>query len=334
MTKEREITEKSKEIPVHWSQHAEQAAGYWQLKFLLVLFKVFPVVILRVIAFPVGFFYFLFSKSVRIESRRFLQKIAPLVEDPRIAKKCRSRFGPLRHIISFSLAMVEKLQTWSGRFPLKNIHYQDDDIKELIRELEDGKGVVLVFSHLGNAELLRGLLSFGRTMVSRKIPFTAIIDMKVSAHFTRILKELNPQSDMDIIGAENISPHTMILLEEKISDGGMLVFTGDRNSVNGKNKMIPFLGKDAPFPSGIFYMAALLNAPVYFIFSLRRKDLSVKPEYDMRVHKSPLSFDCSRKERFKRSSLLADSFAALLEGYCKERPFQWYNFFDFWQEGA
>jgi predicted LPLAT superfamily acyltransferase len=328
------MVKKSEEAPLHWSQQSEQAAGYWQLHFLLILFKIFPAIVLRVIAFPVGFFYFLFSKRGRTESRRFLQRVAPFIGDSKTAKKCRSRFGPLRHIVSFSLTVVEKLQAWGGRFPLKNIHFQDDDIEELKQNLEDGKGVVLVFSHLGNAELQRGLLTLGRTGVSRKIPLIAIMDLKVTANFNRILKALHPESDMDVIGAEDISPHTAVLLEEKIAAGGMFVVAGDRTSVDGKNRMIPFLGKEAPFPPGIFHMSALTNAPIYFVFCLRRKDLSLKSEYDMHVHKSPLSFDCPRKERLVRSSLLADSFAAFLESYCKKKPFQWYNFFDFWQEGA
>jgi predicted LPLAT superfamily acyltransferase len=320
----------------HWSRLSEQAAGYWQLKFLLFLFFIFPVVILRVIAFPVGFFYFLFSKRGRTESRRYLQKIAPLVDNPATAKKCRSFFGPLRHIVSFSLALIEKLQSWGGKFPFKDIGFCDDDISELIRELENGKGVFLIFSHLGNTEMLRGLLNLGRTGVSRKIPVTAIMDVKVTAHFNRMLRELNPQSGMDIIGADEINPQTAILLEEKLQAGGMVVIAGDRTAADkdSKNFMLPFLGKDAPFSSGVFYMAALMNAPVFFVFGLRRKALSLKPQYDMHVHKSSLSFDCSRKERFERSGLLARSFAGFLESYCKEQPFQWYNFFDFWQEGA
>ena len=96
--------------------------------------------------------------------------------------------------------------------------------------------------------------------------------------------------------------------------------------------MLPFLGKEAPFSSGVFYMAALMNAPVFFVFGLRRKTLSLKPQYDLHVHKSDLSFDCSRKQRFERSELLARSFAALLESHCKEQPFQWYNFYDFWSK--
>ena len=94
--------------------------------------------------------------------------------------------------------------------------------------------------------------------------------------------------------------------------------------------MLPFLGKEASFSSGVFYMAALMNAPVFFVFGLRRKTLSLKPQYDLHVHKSDLSFDCPRKERFERSELLTRSFAELLESYCKKQPFQWYNFYDFW----
>jgi len=318
----------------HWSRLNEQAAGYWQLKFLLFLFFIFPVIILRIIAFPVGFFYFLFSKRGRIESRRYLQKIAPLVEDRKIAKRCRSFFGPLRHIVSFSLSLIEKLQSWGGKYPLKDIHFHDDDIKQLIGELEEGKGTFLVFSHLGNMELLRGLLNLGKTGVSKKIPVTAIMDKKATAYFNRMINELNPLSGMDIIGSGEINPNTAILLEERIASGGMIVIAGDRTPSGRNDKDIPitFLGKEAFFPSGAFYLASLLKAPVYFVFGLRRKELALKPEYDMHVHKSSISFDCSRKERIERSILMAHSFASYLESYCKEQPFQWYNFFNFWQE--
>jgi len=327
-----------KETPLHWSQYKEKAAGYWHIKLMLVLFRIFPVVILRVIAFPVGFFYFLFSKKGRTESKRFLQKAAPFVTKPETAQRCRSPFGPLRHIVSFSLNLVEKLESWGGKFLFKNIHFQNDDIEELIQELENGNGVFLITSHLGNIELLRGLASFNRTGVSRKTPVTAIIDTKVNEKFTRMLKELNPQSSFDIINAGEIGPHTAAMLEEKLAAGEMVTIAGDRTAASGytegKNFMIPFLGEDAPFSPGIFYMAALMKAPVFFVFALRRGDLSIRPEYDMHVHKSRLSFECSRKERFNQTSLLARSFAVLLENYCKENPFQWYNFYDFWLKEA
>jgi len=329
--------------PLHWSQHKEKAAGYWNVKLLLILFRLFPVVFMRIIAFPVGFFYFLFSKKGRSESRRFLQKAAPLVEQSKTAKRCRSLFGPLRHIISFSLTLVEKIQSWGGKFQFKNIHFQNDDIEDLIQQLENGNGVFLITSHMGNIELLRGLANLNRTGVSRKTPVTTIIDTKVNENFSRMLKELNPQSNFDLINANEIGSHTVILLEDKLAAGTMVTIAGDRTAAGshaagshagGKNFMIPFLGEAAPFSPGIFYLAVLMKAPVYFIFALRRGDLSIKPEYDMHVHKSTISFECSRKERLDRSFLLAKSFAELLERHCKETPFQWYNFFDFWLKEA
>jgi predicted LPLAT superfamily acyltransferase len=327
---------KTKDTPVHWSRKKEQAAGYWQLKFTLGLFRFLPVVVLRLFAFPVGFFYFLFSVNGRTESKHFLTKAAAFAANPQTAKKCRSPMAPLRHIISFSLTIVEKLESWGGRYPFENLHFQDDDITDLIQRLEDGKGVLLIISHLGNAELLRGLAKFNRTGVSRKVPLTLIADMKVNANFTRMIKELNPESSLDIINAQEIGPHTAVMLKEKLAAGEMVTIAGDRTSPSEteKNLMIPFLGEEAPFSLGIFYLATLMNVPVYFLFALRRGELSIKPEYDMHVCKSTLSLDCSRKERFSRSSELARFFAEILENHCKNHPFQWYNFFDFWSKGV
>lgn len=316
----------------HWSKQREKASG-WQLKLLLFLFRIFPVIILRIIAFPVGFFYFLFSKKARLESKRFLNRIARLIKEPTLAKKCVSPLAPLKHIISFSLTLIEKIQGWGGRFPLKNIQFNNDDIKNLIDELNRGNGAFLVFSHLGNSELLRSLLYSDKTGVSRKVPAATIMDVKVTAHFVKMLKDLNLQSSVDIISTDDIGPQTAILLEEKLSGGGVVLIAGDRTSAAGdSNITLPFLGTNAPFPLGVFYLLSLINYPVYFIFGLRNKCLSLKSLYNMFVHKSDISFNCTRKERRQRSNDLAKSFVSLLESYCKKFPFQWFNFFDFWQE--
>ncbi|MDR2597594.1 MAG: hypothetical protein LBC76_09800 [Treponema sp.] len=326
---------KDEQDSIHWSRQKEQAA-YWQTQILLTLFKIFPVIILRVFAFPVGFFYFLFSKKGRTESRRFLEKAVSFIEDSVLVKKCRSPLGALRHIISFSLSLVEKLQAWGGKFRFKDIHFQDDNIVELIQELENKNGAFIIISHIGNMELLRGLASFNQTGVSRNIKITSIIDTEVTARFKKILKELNPQAGMDTINAKTIDPYTVILLEEKLKAGELAVIAGDRTSVSDteKNLMLPFLGEQAPFSHGVFYLAALMNVSVYFIFALRRKELSLIPEYDMHVHKCSISFDCTKRERLTRSRNLAISYVEFLELYCKKHPFQWYNFFNFWSKGV
>jgi predicted LPLAT superfamily acyltransferase len=294
------------------------------------------VILLRIIAFPVGFFYFLFSSKARNESRRYLAKAAHFAENPITAKKCQSRFGPLRHIISFSLALVEKLTSWGGKFPYKNIHFQDDDIGELIETLENGQGILLLTSHLGNIELMRGLAYYNRKKLPREIPVTIIYDMQVTGHFNRMLKELNSTSLLNIISPKEIGPETAILLQEKIAKGEIAAVAGDRTPAGetDNNMMIPFLGEEAQFSSGIFYLAMLMNAPVYLITALRRKILALMPQYEIHIHKLIMPPDCSRKERLAQSTELAHLFAERLESYCKKEPFQWYNFFDFWAKGA
>jgi len=322
----------TKDTGLHWSRQKEQAAGYWHIKLLLILFRFFPKIILRILAFPVGFFYYVFSKKAKAESKRFLRKAASRISNPGTAKKCLSPLGSLRHIISFALALVEKIESWGGKFNFENVRFCDDDISQLIRDLNNERGVFLITSHLGNIDLLRGLVSFDRTGVSRKVPVTAVIDIKTSQNFNRMIKELNPQSDFDIINPGEIGPHTAVLLEEKLKQGGIVTIAGDRTSAKGaeRNFLVNFLGEKAPFSPGAFYMAVLLKAPVYFVFGLRRKIFSLKPEYDMHVHKSALPMESTKKERLNLASNLAESFARHLEGYCKEQPFQWYNFFDFW----
>ena len=326
---------KSIESQGHWSRQKEKTLGYWHVKLLLILFRLFPPIFLRILAFPVGFFYFVFSARSRKVSALFLKKTAPFIKEKTIRKKCSSPLGSLRHIVSFSLNLVEKIQSWGGKFPFKNFHFQNDDIIELIQNLENAKGAFLICSHLGNAELLRALASYDKTGVSQKVKVTSIVNMDISANFIRMLKELNPHSALDIISANHINPDTAIMLEEKLSLGELAVIAGDRTSPNDtENKLlINFLGEEALFSRGAFYLAALMKAPVYFVFALRKNDLSLKPEYRMHVHKSAISFnDCSRKERIKRSNDLARSYAELLECYCKEKPFQWYNFYDFWSK--
>ncbi|MFP3089348.1 hypothetical protein LQZ21_03370 [Treponema sp. TIM-1] len=317
----------SASLPRHWSEHKEQAVGYWQVRLLLLLFRLLPVYFLRFLAFPVGFFYYIFSKKGRDESRRYLKKVAAFKRGDK--KPPRS---PLRHILAFSITLVEKVESWGGKFFLDRVHFHDDDIRDLKNRLESGEGAFLICSHLGNAELLRALAGFNRTGVSREIPVTSVMEGSVTAHFNRMLRELNPQSEIRTVDARNFGPDTAVLLQDRLAAGELVVIAGDRTSINTRNKhfLFPFLGEAAPFAYGPFFLAALLNAPVYFVFALRRKDLSLKSEYDMLVRKSTVSFDGPRKEREDRIRELARNFAATLEEYCKKYPYQWYNFYDFW----
>jgi predicted LPLAT superfamily acyltransferase len=319
----------------HWSEQKEEVKT-WHLALLFFLFRILPPLVLGILAYPVGFCYFLFSKKGRRESRRFLDQLSSFT---RGSTGERKKLSSLRHIIAFALTIVEKVEAWGGRIPFKRIHFQDDDITKLISELEQGKGAVLLCSHLGNTELLRALADYHRTGVSRKIPVISVADFEVTAGFNRMLAKLNPRSSFRIISAKTMGPDSVIAIKEETEQGGLAVIAGERTSHSGNHFFsFPFLGKEALFPLGSYLLAALMEVPVYAVFALRRKDLSPLPEYNMHVHlmvsasgsQGSESASVTRRERKRLMENWAREFAALLEGYCLQHPYQWYNFYDFW----
>jgi predicted LPLAT superfamily acyltransferase len=314
----------------HWSEQKERAAS-WQMRLFFVLVRWLPPLLLKLAAFPVGLCFFIFAGKARAESGRFLNRAA------NACGKSRRQFSSLKNIISFALTLVEKADAWTGRVYFERIHFQNDDVGRLLRELEAGKGAVLLCSHLGNMELLRALADYSRTGVSREIAVTSVADFGVTPFFNKMVESLNPRSQLRIIDAGEIDPDTVLLLEEQALAGGLTVIAGDRTSANTRNQVfsIPFLGAPAPFPRGAFVLASLLGVPVYAVFGLRRRELSIFPEYNMYVYfiGSP-DQTFSRRERKGTVESYARHFASLLEGYCLQYPHQWYNFYDYWAGGG
>ena len=232
---------------------------------------------------------------------------------------------------SAALNLVENVQSWAGKFSFEDVNWQNDDVHDLVSNINAGKGTVIVISHLGNAQMMKGLASMGESGTERKMNITTISDAKISSGFNALLNEINPDSSFNLVNSNDIGPETILLLQERLEQGGVVVIAGDRVSAHtDRNIEIDFLGEKARFPYGVFLLIALLNAPTYFVNGLRQKDFSLHPKYDMFVKKNPLDFDCPRKEREARIVQTAENYVDNLEILTKIHPYQWYNFFDFW----
>ncbi|MCR5290031.1 MAG: hypothetical protein K6E51_08590 [Treponema sp.] len=314
----------------HWTEEKE-VGGTLPLFLLLTMVRIFPSWLLRLIAAPISFFYYLFVPRAREFCRIYQKQLYSFyVQQDKVPVV--KRLHIYRQIYAFALAIVEKVQGWSGHIFLKNVHFQDDDVQNLIATLEQKKGVLVITSHLGNVEMLRSLMGYNRTAVNRTFPVITIGNITSTKKFNAVLERINPQYDMTMITSETIGPGTIIQLQEKLASGAMVVLAGDRTSESTQKRVIEhdFLGKKASFPYGVYLLAALLQVPVYFIFSLRKKDTSLVLDYDMHVHKSTSVFSGLRKERETYIHALNDEFVTYLEKYTEEHPFQWYNFYNFW----
>ena len=89
-----------------------------------------------------------------------------------------------------------------------------------------------------------------------------------------------------------------------------------------------FLGKMAPFPVGPFRMAALLRRPVFFMAGLYLGGNRYQ------IHFEPLA-DFSATPRAERAAAIRvaqQHYADRLSHFCRIAPYNWFNFFDFWQK--
>lgn len=310
----------------HWSEQKEVVKSNRPIKFLVFLVKILPFTVLSFLTFFVSFFYYLCSKQARIYCRQYqTQLFAFTGQNGR-------KVNTFAQIYSFSLSIVEKISAWSEKIHLKSIEFQDDDVDDLKKLLGEGKGAYILTSHLGNTELLRCLATLNETGVNREISVTAVMDIGAS-EFNKTLKEINPHSAVHLVNSSEIGIETIEFLQNSVQNGGLVVIGADRTSPDSPERTIPcnFLGKTAVYPYGSFLLAFLLEAPVYFVFALRKKTVMFRPKYAMHVQRARTALTASRKERSAKMEELCREFVKMLQKLCILYPYQWYNFYNYWQ---
>lgn len=311
-----------------WYEQKEAVKTSLPIKLTLSLVRILPLPAVCTIVFPVSFCYFIFSKRARGEVKRFQKQMKEFT-----GGHVPYRITVYRTIFSFSLYLIERIAGWVGKIQAEDIFFNDDDIDDYWENLESGRGVMILSSHLGNIDLLRSLSTMSRAGLNRVVPVTVIMEIKSAEKFNAVMKTVNPNYELTAIDPMDIGPDTILQLQKKISRGEIIVATGDRVSAHSKNRFITtkFLGKEANFPYGVFLMASLLECPIYYCFGLRDYPIMVRPVNSVYMEKSFVEFkNCGKKMREEKIKILCEEYVRKLEKYCMWFPNQWYNFFDFW----
>lgn len=311
----------------HWADEKEVIKTNKPLKFTLLLLKVIPGFMVRSLIFPISVFYWIFAKTARKSAVQYQKQLREFT-----GRKIPKRISSYRQIVSFALCIIEKMEGWLGKIKFNRIQYQNDDIDDILNLLREGKGALLITSHLGNMELLRSLSDYNEQLVGREVPVYVVMDMKVNNNFSDTLKSINPKFSFHVINSAEIGPDSMVTLMDAVDNGALVVIAGDRTSANEREKVIRvnFLGKEAKFPYGVFLLPFLMKVPVYFMFGLRSRLSIFNPKQNVYIEKCHSNFNCPRSERENNIILCCGEFVARLEKFCILYPYQWYNFFNFW----
>jgi predicted LPLAT superfamily acyltransferase len=223
-----------------------------------------------------------------------------------------------RHFFTFAATIHDRVYLVNRRFDLFDFEVHGEDT--LQRLLADGKGLFLIGAHLGSFEVIRAI---GRKHPNLRVAMLMHEDnaQKINA----MLAAINPEAVQDIIGLGHID--SMLQVRERLDAGGVVGMLADRTPGNDTLYPVQILGADTHLPGGPFRMAALLRRPVVFMTGLYLGGNRYA------IHFEPLA-DFSAVERGQRDAALQAAitrYAALLDQYCRKAPYNWFNFFDFWQ---
>ncbi|MCL9675667.1 acyltransferase [Acinetobacter sp. ACZLY 512] len=262
--------------------------------------------------------YWLFAVTARQASLAYLRQLhqfagtrSPFISAP-------SWLHSYRHFMNFGECILDKMEGWLGDVSEQKLKlFGDQHFREAYQ-----KGTLMVVSHFGNIELFRAI----KAEHPQKV--TILVYQKNATEFNRFLKRLNDQVDVNLISVDELGLETAILLEEKLKQGEWVIIAADRTPVDSDRvQHLAFLGREATWPQGAWILASLLKVPVLAVFCYRHQQ-----QFEVHVHKIADVVNLPRKDRLHAMQQVTGRYVALLEQHCLRAPYQWFNFYHFWNK--
>ncbi len=260
------------------------------------------------------------NAELRHRSEAYIRRITDFAE--KRGKKLE-KLTPHRHIYRFAVGMLEKMLAWKGIVKISDVESIDNALERLRDHDARKNSHIIIGSHIGDIEMLRAVNNFlDRTTLN------IIQETENNKGFMNYLRGINQNSGINIIPVNSISPGTIVKLQESLSKGEWLTLLGDRlNSKETKSIKVSFLGGEAEFPVGPWIMASLLNVPVCIVHT-------VIVDGKRRLYMTELGrITIGRKSRKDDLEKYIIAYAKVLEDLLLQAPLDWFNFYDFWNEG-
>jgi predicted LPLAT superfamily acyltransferase len=257
----------------------------------------------------VALYFVLFSPKARRASRSYLRRA--LGREPRWV-------DGYRHVHSFACTVHDRVYLLNDRFDLFDIQFVGDDALQEV--LQRQRGALLLGAHLGSFEVLRAMAH-----ARAHAPVAMMMYEDNARKINAILGAINPGAQQDVVGLGH--PDTMLKARDKLDAGYLVGLLADRSLANDSTAECDFLGAPARFAVGPWRMAAMLRRPVFFMAGLYLGG----NRYELRFE---LLADFSEVERSDRDAAIAramQAYADRLSELCRRAPYNWFNFFDFWQ---
>jgi predicted LPLAT superfamily acyltransferase len=263
------------------------------------------------VLYPITLYFLIRRAPERRASRTYLERVT--------GKRVGLR-EVARHIHCFAAVILDRAFLLAERFKRFDIRvFGLDDLRSAWARQQ---GVLVFGSHLGSFDALRVL-----AQLRPDVKVRVVIDIEQNPALSRVLNALNPELARSIINPRRDGMTTALAIKEALDEKALVTLLVDRARPGNEVLLCDFLGHPAPFPVSPWRLAAALKVPVVLCFGLYRGG----NRYDL--HFEPFA-DTLAVERTRREDYLKDAvrrFAARLEHYARGAPYNWFNFYDFWQ---
>ena len=305
--------------PTHWAQISESTfvAGMWLLYHLHRLLGRWPFLLCL---YPVVAYYWLTRPLARRSSLQYLQRMQ---QAHGLWARMPGWWHSQKHFRMFAQVILDKLLALTGRYRTERVRF--DGRQPLVELLERGQGAIIVTAHMGCIELCQAIAK-----QRPNLRLNILVHTQHAEQFNRLLQRLAPDSGVRLLQVADFSAATAMMLAERVARGEFIAIAGDRVPVHdSKTTRAQFLGHEAAFPCGPYVLAALLKCPLYFMGCVHQGR-----GYAVEFVPIATQVQLPRARRNEALAEYAQSYAQQLERLLCQAPYDWFNFFPFWEQGG
>jgi len=271
----------------------------------------------RWVLHPIALYFLFFAPAARRHSGRYLARA--------LGRPVGWR-DSYRHIHTFAAVVLDRIWFVGGKMEVFELPMVGKKLMDLT--VAQGRGAFLLGAHIGSFEALHAI---GDNLPGVRVAMVMYPNNAQKIH--SVLQAIAPQFKLGIIPIGH--PGSTLAIRDWLDGGGLAGLLGDRflphDSARGAGSLeLPFLGRPARFTDGPLRLAMLLRREVIFMVGIyrggHRYDVCFEALADFRHPPAAAA------ERELQIAAALARYVARLESLCREAPYNWFNFYDFWQE--
>jgi len=257
--------------------------------------------------FFVAFYYLLFSgKGTRAIHYYFHKRLG--------FGKLNSYVKVYKNYYSFGKTIIDKFAIASGMRGKFTYNFEGEHNLENI--LKEKKGGILISAHVGNFEI-------AEFFFSRVDEFSTQINLVTTdgehQAIKSYLESVSLKTSMKFIIVKEDMSH-VFEINNALQRNELICFTGDRYFEGSKTLSEELFGKTTNFPAGAFLIGSRLKVPVIFLYIMKETNKHYHFYAEQAVFKNRDAQD------------LLKQYTLSIERILKKYPYQWFNYFDFWND--